>query len=241
MTERLAHQLIPGDLVDLEGDKYADPNGDDTLMEFEYAVVERVERETPECVVVHTDQSSFGCPPDHVVKLAPPDCQPIRRILDIGHGEYVSGLTPLDTETIWNGHEDAESLSSTLEPTREQVENLLRSRGLGSDDSIGIAAEAEADGWWCIYVTAAGTPAQWALAAAAQTAEISVPPSGDDDTFDYWPSGVRLARAIAGVVGPDAIAELRTTVSAVLDAKDVLRDDGFDLDTFDLSPTEQED
>lgn len=69
---RIAAALLPGQRVDLEGDPYAEA---DDLAAWEYAEVESVERETPECVVVHTSQSSFGCPPSHLVKLAPDDSQ----------------------------------------------------------------------------------------------------------------------------------------------------------------------
>lgn len=82
-----ADNLKPGDLIDLEGDEYAtmapttsqgvlgsreleDHDLTVSTFEFEYAEVESVVAETAECVVVHTDATSFGCPPDHMIELA---------------------------------------------------------------------------------------------------------------------------------------------------------------------------
>lgn len=65
-------QLEPGDRVDLEGDIYADPNGERVEFIFEYETVETVERETADCVLVEFE-SGFACgfPPDHLVEIAP--------------------------------------------------------------------------------------------------------------------------------------------------------------------------
>lgn len=70
-------QVKEGDWLDLQDDDYADPaNGDqrDGLGEhpfwaYEYAKVESVEHETPECTVLHFENGpSCGFPPDHMVK-----------------------------------------------------------------------------------------------------------------------------------------------------------------------------
>jgi hypothetical protein len=87
-----AAELLPGDRLDLEGDEYActfdaDERLDDpanaqryadhvstvSTFQFEYAVVESIERETERCVVVHTSLTSFGCPPDHRLRRKPAD------------------------------------------------------------------------------------------------------------------------------------------------------------------------
>lgn len=81
---RAAANLREEDRIDLEGDRYAtmaapsasaqdiaDHDSTVSMFEYEYAIVETVVRETPECVVVHTSLTSFGCPPDHQIKLAP--------------------------------------------------------------------------------------------------------------------------------------------------------------------------
>lgn len=70
MTDRiLAREAKPGDVLDIEGDTYADPDCDPmTGAEFEFTVVEAVKWEGPGCVVLYTSLCNFGCPPDHVLK-----------------------------------------------------------------------------------------------------------------------------------------------------------------------------
>ena len=62
-------QLREGDVIDLHGDAYADPDADTPGLEFEYAYVDAVEPETSTCVLVHTDAGSFGLPTGHQVAL----------------------------------------------------------------------------------------------------------------------------------------------------------------------------
>ncbi len=58
-----AKNLLSGDLIDLAGDNYADPDNGDAEFEFEYVVVSHVERETPDCVLVSFENGrSFGFP-----------------------------------------------------------------------------------------------------------------------------------------------------------------------------------
>jgi len=68
--------LKVGDFLDLAGDDYADCDSSDSPpekhaepnLEFFYAVVEEVLKETPTCTLVVTSEGSFGFPPDHLVK-----------------------------------------------------------------------------------------------------------------------------------------------------------------------------
>lgn len=71
-----AADLIAGDMVDLENDRYADPKGyrgvesDHPEFEFEHETVAGVEAETPDCVRVDFESGlSVGFPPDHLLKL----------------------------------------------------------------------------------------------------------------------------------------------------------------------------
>ena len=71
MKTKRVDALRLGDMVDLQGDKHADPNGDHPEYEFEYVSVIGTERETPGCVRVDfSDGGSRGFPPGHELKLA---------------------------------------------------------------------------------------------------------------------------------------------------------------------------
>lgn len=69
----MKEKLEDGDIelmLDLEGDTFADPDGDDVAYESLYAQVVGVEQETPECIVVHFEGSpSVGFPVNHVLTV----------------------------------------------------------------------------------------------------------------------------------------------------------------------------
>lgn len=73
MNKIAAGLLCVGDVVDLENDPYGDPrdaNGEhvNPIIEFEYATVNFIERETPDCVVLGFEGiDRFGFPPDHAL------------------------------------------------------------------------------------------------------------------------------------------------------------------------------
>jgi len=72
MKTKRAGEIRPGDIVDLEGDPIADPDGDNACFECEYQTVCQVDRETPDCVVIYLEGASgYGFPPDHPIKLDP--------------------------------------------------------------------------------------------------------------------------------------------------------------------------
>ena len=61
-----AIELKRNDLLDLEGDQYG---GTLDFVDMEYARVDTAIRETDNCMLIHTELGSFGCPPDHELKL----------------------------------------------------------------------------------------------------------------------------------------------------------------------------
>ncbi len=77
-------ELKPGDMVDLQNDRYADPEGFASgggpgfMSErcqgygwaYEFVEVVETERETPECVRVDFVDCAVGFPPDHLVEVA---------------------------------------------------------------------------------------------------------------------------------------------------------------------------
>jgi hypothetical protein len=65
-----ASDLVSGDSIDLEDDKYADPDGDNPYYESNYVIVDAIELETPGCVRVDFEgSSSVGFPPEHELKV----------------------------------------------------------------------------------------------------------------------------------------------------------------------------
>lgn len=65
-----ASELRIGDLVDLEGNLYADPDGTSDLLRFELVEVVSVEREEPWCVAVGFEGFDVvGFPPDTLLKM----------------------------------------------------------------------------------------------------------------------------------------------------------------------------
>jgi len=65
-----ADQIKVGDYVDLEFDPYADPDSENIQFETEYAVVEYIERETPDCVAIGFEGFDVvGFPPNHVLSI----------------------------------------------------------------------------------------------------------------------------------------------------------------------------
>ncbi len=66
---RSVNQVQVGWQLDLEGDKYADPEGVSAFFWAEYAEVTYVEWETPGCILIAGDGWAFGAPPEHQVKV----------------------------------------------------------------------------------------------------------------------------------------------------------------------------
>lgn len=68
-TTKAISELLVGDLVDLEGDKFADKDGEHPEFESEYSTVYEIVRESDKCIVVYFDNFTCGFPPDHRVKF----------------------------------------------------------------------------------------------------------------------------------------------------------------------------
>jgi hypothetical protein len=66
---KLVEDLIPGDMVDLEGDTFADPDLCPAF-ECELCLVAGSEQETPKCIRIDFEGlNSIGFPPNHRVKI----------------------------------------------------------------------------------------------------------------------------------------------------------------------------
>jgi hypothetical protein len=63
-------EVKEGDLLDLEDDKYADPNGNDLYFPCELVLVSaNAIQETDGCVLVKTEVDWYGFPNDHVLSV----------------------------------------------------------------------------------------------------------------------------------------------------------------------------
>ncbi len=70
MVRKAIRALKPGDLVDLCGDPFADPNRDSPVLETELVRIDEVEQETPQCFAVYFDGfPCIGFPPDHMLPV----------------------------------------------------------------------------------------------------------------------------------------------------------------------------
>lgn len=66
----MAKDVKVGDLVDLEGDPYADPDSDILYFQDQYMEVGEVDQETPECVAIGFEGFDLvGFPTDHELKV----------------------------------------------------------------------------------------------------------------------------------------------------------------------------
>ena len=63
VARRRVDMLRPGDRIDLEGDKFVDPN--ETEFAYEFVTVIKITRETRNCYRVETSQGVFGFPATH--------------------------------------------------------------------------------------------------------------------------------------------------------------------------------
>lgn len=68
-VQRRVDMLRIGDRVDLENDKFADPNGTNESPLFEFLTVGTIERETRGCIRIDFDNYSCGFPPNHWVDV----------------------------------------------------------------------------------------------------------------------------------------------------------------------------
>jgi hypothetical protein len=149
-----------------------------------------------------------------------PETRTIRATLSLGHAEYVPWAMAERTVAEWNPYDDdlQERISLVMHTPREP--ELLQewfTKRMGTEPS---------DDWdlsWQHIWTIEADEGEWMDWFDDLLAQVGARPSGDDDTFDYWPSGCRLLVAMARVVddeaghGPDSRVSLaRGAIKAVL-------------------------
>ena len=63
----MVKNLKEGDLIDLEGDDFADPDKSDEMLTYEMLEVFEIEKETEFCTCVYFSNKTVGFPPEHKV------------------------------------------------------------------------------------------------------------------------------------------------------------------------------
>lgn len=134
-------------------------------------------------------------------------------VVSYGHAEYVLPTLPnLLQEQLW-GPDDFEAEAEWDE--HDAVEHFRIQHGFLPPD---------ADLSWEHIFRVTGDRDVMAEAFAGLLLDIARPPGGDDDTYDYWPSGVRLAWEIAGLLGDSEVRQLADAVASVFETKPTLPD-----------------
>jgi len=111
----------------------------------------------------------------------------ITMVVSAGHNEYPIGCS----EELWSSHNhDHLWLADDVEAAATE---LYKSLGL---------PEIDADVSWETIIRVTGQRETLNQALDMLLGDLcGGPKGGDDDTFDYWPSGMRLAQQVAAVLG----------------------------------------
>lgn len=134
-VSRKISELKPGDAVDLEGDKYADPERDHPAYEYEYQIVFEIERETADCIRVDFDGESVGFPVDHVVKVR----------MDFDNAQaFNEGWGIFDCDGSLNGPWQLQKLDDGKEPASPFTDDTFAWRFVWDRASEGSAYHAAA-------------------------------------------------------------------------------------------------
>lgn len=131
------------------------------------------------------------------IRLVPPAPE-LTRLVALGHGEYLpnAAVVGLRVETVWDPY--LNDVQADLTVDEDKARTLLLERNPGLDAS----ALPDCDLTWSPVDRWAGPFEAWEAAFEDLARQVGQAPGGDDDTFDYWPSGARLLLQVADVLGP---------------------------------------
>ena len=135
------------------------------------------------------------------------DDETLSPVLSFGHAEYTLPAVPgLVQEHLWNPVDDFQDDWDE----NDAVAHFRTQHGFDPPD---------ADLSWESIFRITGSRSAIEQAFNGLLTEIATPPGGDDDSYDYWPSGVRLAHDITGLLDRDAELRLARAVADVFAAK----------------------
>lgn len=154
-----------------------------------------------------------------------PDCEKhhpeVREMLVLvaaGHGEYGWTDARPKIEVLWNPNGEDVVLDDAWDD--EKAAGLFRERHPG-------VTAPDCDLTWEQVWVIAGEVEEIAAWYRALVADLAEKPSGDDTVYDYWPSGVRLARQVAAALPGSAelLFTLGLQVGATVAALDLTPDE----------------
>lgn len=116
-------------------------------------------------------------------------------VVSAGHAEYgAAGESGVVIEEMWPP--DDEHGDALFFDDNEEALAAFKAAYPGIPDD----GRPDADYAWEHIWRVQGTPEQVEAWFSGLVDELAEPPSGDDTTYDYWPSGVRLAIQVAEVL-----------------------------------------
>lgn len=143
-------------------------------------------------------------------------------VVSAGHacyGEEREGLVTV----VWNPND--EEVSALLDAAEEA--GIDRDRAAANMvEAAGVEAPEDVDLSWETLYRLRGSRDEvldWLIILVREVEDG--PEGGDDETFDYWPSGVRLALAVADKVDERTAAALRQQIRSALRAREYTPDE----------------
>jgi hypothetical protein len=140
----------------------------------------------------------------------------MRRAYIAGHGEY---MPPEDTWDLLIDLNEYEGASPSQLRTVAMWQ--ARERKLPIEETMALLAELGDDIEWSMLIVIDDEHRLRALSDLFE--QIDEIPHGDDTTYDYWPSGVRLAAALAP--SEDDVELVRSIASEVVSFKNLTLED----------------
>lgn len=143
----------------------------------------------------------------------------IRTILvSLGHDEYTIGDAAIVVDRVWHPHGD--DLLDTVpvssdDGTGDSIRALFQAVTAHTYEDI-TSVDWDVDLVWENVARVTGTDEHLLAALDTLIVDLAADPGGDDGTFDYWPSGVRLARAMAKALGVNKDNDLERVAQAII-------------------------
>lgn len=156
-----------------------------------------------------------------------PETRTIKAPINFGHGEYLPTIAPQHEVAVWDPY--TEENYNWLDVVHD--DDAIAARYTGMTGMLPTDWDTDLS-WQHVSVLEAdeGTWIDWY---DDMLRDVGNQPSGDDDTFDYWPSGCRALVQMAEVLdteighGPTSrVTEARATIQRILgDMDDAIRQD----------------